>query len=82
MHDADRVWRVIGLPTSFIDVLSGARKDLLPGSANDARCAITVPDVEEVDRSVPPVVVVVVVSEEKQLDEDVGDSGLMLLHWP
>ena len=79
MHDADRVWRVIGLPISFIDVLSGARKDLLPGSANDARCAIMTPEVGGVDRSVPPVVVV---NDEKQLDEQVGDCGLMLLHWP
>lgn len=71
---------MIGLPISFVDVLSGARKDLLPGSANDARCAIMVPEVGGVDRSVPPVVVVVVVNEEKQLDEEVGDSGLMLLH--
>jgi hypothetical protein len=40
-----------------------------------------VPEIGVFDRSVPPVVVVVVVVvEEKQLDEDVGESGLMLLH--
>lgn len=80
MHDADRVWRVIGAPISRVELLSGAKKDLLPGSANEARCAIIVPEIGVFDRSVPPVVDVAVVVEEKQLDEEVGESGPTLLH--